>query len=148
MINLDTEQLKSLLAQLESANSQIDEAMVCLQRVTTHNSWGCAERGTINAHIQENRQQMQRIQRNSESFLNTTRAVADDFCSTENRISSWFDSIDEAIAKVASGNLRLKVQSIKPVWSRIGHRIGASKSGVCAINADPMTCVELDDLDL
>ena len=148
MINLDTEQLKSLLAQLESANSQIDEAMVCLQRVTTHRSWGCTERSTINAHIQENRQQMQRIQRNSESFLNTTRAVADDFCSTENRISSWFDSIDEAITKVASGNLRLKVQSIKPVWSRIGHRIRSSKSGVHAINADPMTCVELDDLDL
>ena len=47
MINLDTEQLKSLLAQLESANNQIDEAMACLQRVTTHSSWGCAERNTI-----------------------------------------------------------------------------------------------------
>lgn len=100
MINLDTEQLKSLLAQLESANNQIDEAMACLQRVTTHSSWGCAERNTINEHILENRQQMQRVQQESESFLTATRAVADDFCTTENDISNWFASVDEAIARV------------------------------------------------
>lgn len=100
MINLDTEQLKSLLAQLESANNQIDEAMACLQRVTTHSSWGCAERNTINEHILENRQQMQRVQQESESFLTATRAVADDFCTTENDISNWFSSVDEAIARV------------------------------------------------
>ena len=100
MINLDTEQLKSLLTQLESANNQIDEAMACLQRVTTHSSWGCAERNTINEHILENRQQMQRVQQESESFLTATRAVADDFCTTENDISNWFASVDEAIARV------------------------------------------------
>lgn len=102
MINLDTEQLKSLLAQLESANNQIDSAMNCLQRVTTHSSWGCAERNTINEHILENRQQMQRIQQDSESFLNATRAVTDDFCAAENDISGWFSSVDEAISQVIS----------------------------------------------
>lgn len=111
MINLDTEQLKSLLAQLESANNQIDEAMACLQRVTTHSSWGCAERNTINEHILENRQQMQRVQQESESFLNATRAVADDFCTTENDISNWFSSVDEAIAQVNS----IRVSSVSSI---------------------------------
>ena len=163
MINLDTEQLKSLLAQLESANNQIDEAMACLQRVTTHSSWGCAERNTINEHILENRQQMQRVQQESESFLTATRAVADDFCTTENDISNWFSSVDEAIARVNSiqvaknWNIRVAVRQAAKIIRRGVHPyiirtavIGPvmptaeqAKQGVC-----PMSQTKLSDMNL
>ena len=150
MINLDTEQLKSLLAQLESANNQIDEAMACLQRVTTHSSWGCAERNTINEHILENRQQMQRVQQESESFLTATRAVADDFCTTENDISNWFASVDEAIARVNSIQvakiIRRGVHPMKIRTAVIGPAMPTAEQiihGVC-----PMSQTKLSDMDL
>ena len=112
MINLDTDQLKNLLAQLESANNQIDEAVSLLQRVTTHTSWGCSERSQINERILQNRQQMQRIQQDSESFLNTTRSVADDFCATENNILLQYNTkILSSVPTISSNpliNLKLK----------------------------------------
>ena len=158
MINLDTEQLKSLLTQLESANNQIDEAMACLQRVTTHSSWGCAERNTINEHILENRQQMQRVQQESESFLTATRAVADDFCTTENDISNWFASVDEAIARVngirvgkISSVSEIARQSIEKI-TKIPHmapRVGVIGKIVSSkVSVSHMSQTKLSDMDL
>lgn len=149
MINLDTDQLKNLLAQLESANNQIDEAMSLLQRVTTHTSWGCSERSQINERILQNRQQMQRIQQDSESFLNTTRSVADDFCATENNISSWFSSVDEAIAKVMSITLASELSSIEidPNKFLLQHNTKILSS-VPTISSNPLINLKLKDLNL
>lgn len=157
MINLDTEQLKSLLAQLESANEQIDEAMSYLQRVTTHSSWGCAERNTINEHILENRQQMQRIQQDSTSFLQTARAVTDDFCTTENDISNWFSSVDEAIARVNSiqvgtvtstaavSEWAKRIQTVHPATIR---SVQMKLPAITEVKTRPLTVVKLKNTDL
>lgn len=149
MINLDTDQLKSLLAQLESANNQIDEAMSLLQRVTTHTSWGCSERSQINERILQNRQQMQRIQQDSESFLNTTRAVADDFCATENDISNWFSSVDEAIAKVMNIALVSQLGTVDLDPNKLSLEYSAKiLSSVPTISSNPLINVKLKDLSL
>lgn len=147
MINLDTDQLKSLLAQLESANNQIDEAMSLLQRVTTHTNWGCSERAQINERILQNRQQMQRIQQDSESFLCTTRAVADDFCATENDISSWFSSVDEAIAKVMNITLVSELRSFEIDPKKLVYSTKILSS-VPTISSNPLINLKLKDLNL
>jgi chromosome segregation ATPase len=99
MININTDTLQDVMATLESATNSIDQAAAQLQRITTHTNWGCAERTRLNAAIQNNRKEIQRIQSASESFLNTAKSVSNELVSTESTISQMFSSVESALAQ-------------------------------------------------
>lgn len=100
MIDIDTEQLQSLMDTLSAANDRIDEAASLLMQITTHTNWNCKERYVINEYTLENRKEIQKLQAASQNFLTAAKSVTNEFIDTESGISEMFSTLEELISRI------------------------------------------------
>ena len=94
MISIDTEIMRQLVSACSAANDSIDEAVDILNRVTSHNDWGCKERDSINEYTAQNKARIRALQEKSRSFLSVLTSVSHDFENAENSISDMFSTLE------------------------------------------------------
>lgn len=102
MINIDTDILKQLSSAAKSANEELESASQILNQITTHRDWGCRERVTINAAIEENRKRMRALKEASNSFTAALSQVSEEFVQTESGIGEMFERVEELLGKIIS----------------------------------------------
>ena len=100
MISIDTEIMRQLVLACSAANDSINDAVDVLNRVTSHNDWGCKERNSINEYTNQNKVRIRALQEKSKSFLNTLTAVSHDFENAETSISDMFSSLEGLLGSV------------------------------------------------
>lgn len=100
MISIDTEIMRQLVSACSAANDSINEAVDVLNRVTTHNDWGCKERDSINEYTNQNKNRIRVLQEKSRSFLNALTLVSHDFEDAETSISDMFSSLESILGSV------------------------------------------------
>ena len=100
MISIDTEIMRQLVSACSAANDSINEAVDVLNRVTTHNDWGCKERDSINEYTNQNKNRIRVLQEKSRSFLNALTLVSQDFEGAETSISDMFSSLEGILGSV------------------------------------------------
>ena len=101
-LDFDTEDLKSAVRSLRSANNRIIDAASILNSITEHYDWKCKERDQINRFISDNRTKGQNLQERIGNFLQVADAAADDMVQEEGGISKLFSSVENALSRVLS----------------------------------------------
>lgn len=101
-LDFDTEDLKTAVRTLRSANERIDTAASVLNSITEHYDWKCKERDKINSFISENRTKGQNLQGRINKFLQVADSAADDMVQEEGGISRLFSSVENALSRVLS----------------------------------------------
>lgn len=94
MILIDTEIMRQLVFACSAANDSINEAVDVLERLTTHNDWGCKERDSINEYTNQNKIRIRALQEKSRNFLEALTLVSHDFENAESSISDMFSSLE------------------------------------------------------
>lgn len=102
MISIDTALLRELVSASSVANDAIDNAVDALNRVSTHNDWGCKEKYAINEYAITNRNKIKQLQENSRGFLNVITQVSNEFEASEKSILDMFSSVESIISEVIS----------------------------------------------
>lgn len=102
MISIDTEIMRQLASACSAANDSIDEAVDILNRVTSHNDWGCKERDSINEYTNQNKAKIRALQEKSRGFLSVLTSVSHDFENAESSISDMFSSLESVLGDVIS----------------------------------------------
>lgn len=98
VIDIDTIVMKNLASASSAANEAIDNAAEALNRISTHNDWGCKEKNAINEYAVSNKNRVKNLQENSRNFLNVVTQAANDFESSENSIIDMFSSIESILS--------------------------------------------------
>lgn len=102
MISIDTALLRELVSASSVANDAIDNAVDALNRVSTHNDWGCKEKYAINEYAITNRNKIKQLQENSREFLNVITQVSNEFETSENSIIDLFSSVESLLSGMLS----------------------------------------------
>ena len=102
MIHIHTDELLAAVSSLRAANGEVEHASQHLQRITTHNDWTCKERYTINENAQNLRTGIQRLQEDTERYLQAASNAADAFVSEENGVKAMFVGVESIIGKLLS----------------------------------------------
>ena len=102
MISIDTALLRELVSASSVANNAIDNAVDALNRVSTHNDWGCKEKYAINEYAITNRNKIKQLQENSRGFLNVITQVSNEFETSENSIIDLFSSVESLLSGMLS----------------------------------------------
>ena len=87
---------------IDTANNAIDNAVDALNRVSTHNDWGCKEKYAINEYAITNRNKIKQLQENSRGFLNVITQVSNEFETSENSIIDLFSSVESLLSGMLS----------------------------------------------
>ena len=97
MIYFETERLTQMMSAVDAANEQIDTAAVKLQKITTHEDWGCKERHQINEMITEIHKHVKTLQSSNRSFTAAVRRGVDGFLEKEKALSSLFETVEAVL---------------------------------------------------
>ena len=106
IVHIDTDRLQDMMTQLERANDNIDDAASKLMSVTTHNSWACRERYTINEYVLENRSDAQKLKSDCARFTRTARVVSGQFIDKETGISRLFAGVEGALSRILANPVK------------------------------------------
>ena len=123
IIDIDTLILKELVSASSVANDAIDNAVDALNRVSTHNDWGCKEKHAINDYAITNKNKVKRLQENSRNFLNVITQISNEFEASENSIINSFPPIESIISDVISIPPQVTVIDGKPILENIIQQI-------------------------
>ena len=156
MIKMDTEQLNSLVQQLETACSQLDQAESSLLRVAEHRDWGCKGSEYINEQVRTLRKKMQQLQDDGANFRNAARVTAADFCDAEREMIAWGNELDSVVANAADavpiagkiGVIRAKIPNVADIvkaWERMYPKMTCPGMGV---GVGSIASIDLTDLYL
>lgn len=99
MLSIDTERLKEVTMAAQAAMNAVDHAAGLLNQVIEHDDWGCKERVIINQYIQENRQQIKRLQENSANYCQVLLQVLDELVAEEQGISRMFAEVETLLSR-------------------------------------------------
>ncbi len=102
IIDLNTDELESVVQIAKRANEMLSEAANLLNSVVIHNDWQCPERTEINNNTTHNRSQSLTLQADAESFYNNINYASQQFIEVENLIYRSFDKVDAPIAQFLS----------------------------------------------
>lgn len=102
MISIDTDALIQAAQAARSAASQLQTASELLNRITTHDDWGCRERVTINEYIQSSRNMMNHLEISVMSFMDIITQVAREFVEAECGISDMFEGVESLLGNILS----------------------------------------------
>lgn len=117
VIDIDTLIFKGLVSAASVANDAIDNAVDALNRVSTHNDWGCKEKTAINEYAITNKNKIKKLQENSRGFLNVITQVSNEFETSENSILDMFSSVEILL----SGALGISAATIINGRTHTGH---------------------------
>ena len=98
MIDINTDQLQSLVQVARAANMAITDAAQLLNTVVAHNDWQCPERTEINNGLISNRTQSLALQTDAERLYTNSCYAAEQFLAAEQEILAKFDTVDGPIA--------------------------------------------------
>lgn len=101
-LDIDTDELRSLVTTAQRANDSISEAVELLNQITVHDDWICPQRDTINNFTLANRQTATSIQDNSSAFYEAIKSVSDQFDQAEQDSISRQSAVDEWFGSIAS----------------------------------------------
>lgn len=132
MISIDTALLRELVSASSVANDAIDNAVDALNRVSTHNDWGCKEKYAINEYAITNRNKIKQLQENSRGFLNVITQVSNEFETSENSIINLFSSVESLL----SGMLSIPVAVVTNGHTHTGTPVGSFTSNFESIIAE------------
>ena len=99
MLDINTDSLKQMASIAASANTEIEQAVELLNRISTHDDWCCSERFQIIEGIQECKKTASGIMDSSNGFLLAIKTVMDEFLEKESGISRLFESVEGVIKK-------------------------------------------------
>ncbi len=102
MIDINTDDLKSLAQGAKLANQEISAAANLLNQITVHNNWNCKERDQLNGYTLGNRKRIQALHEVSDDFLNKVINLAGEFEAAENQIPAMFQGLDSIVSKAVS----------------------------------------------
>lgn len=102
MIKIDTDQMKQMVALVNSANNGIEEALDSLRQISSHGDWHCRERGTINENAERIRKTAV-ILRDSGTNLGTAiGSTLNQFVAKENEVINWTQAVEEIARSIIS----------------------------------------------
>lgn len=100
VLDLDTDILRDTVAIAEQANNDITEAMNLLNQIVVHDDWICKERNTIKNYTLSNRQKVQELQSNADSFYKAIRQSSELFDEMEQTTLSRINQVDDLLSKI------------------------------------------------
>ena len=101
-IDINTDQLQSVVQIARAANEAISDAASLLNSVVVHNDWQCPERSEINENTSRNRSQSLTLQADAERLYCNISNAAQAFLTAEQQISSSFNTVDGPISSFLS----------------------------------------------
>lgn len=102
MISIDTDALVQAAQAARSAAAQLQTASELLNRITTHDDWGCRERLIINEYIQSSRNMLNHLEFSAMSFTDIITQVAQGFVEAECGISDMFEGVESLLGNILS----------------------------------------------
>lgn len=100
MLDLDTDSLRETVTVAEQANNDITEAMNLLNQIVVHEDWVCKERDNIKNYTLTNRQKVQELQSNADSFYKAVKQSSERFDEMEQEIVQKVNQVDDLLAKI------------------------------------------------
>lgn len=123
MIDLNTEQLQTVVQIARSANAAITDAASLLNSVVIHNDWQCPERSEINQNTSRNRSAALTLQSDAERLYNNICYATERFLAAEQELSNSFNAVDSPIASFLS-----KVPNMFGSATTVNEPIGSATS--------------------
>lgn len=102
IIDINTDQLQSVVHMARVANEAISDAANLLNSVVAHDDWQCPERNEINSGITQNRSLGLALQTDAEHLYANISYATDCFLAAEQEICGSFQSVDGPIASFLS----------------------------------------------
>jgi hypothetical protein len=99
MIKIETDSMKDMVSLVDAANSEIDNVVELMGRVTTHDDWGCPERTEINEAISSAKNLVKVLQESNHGFLYAVQQALNEFLNKESGISKLFEGVEEFLKK-------------------------------------------------
>lgn len=100
ILDLDTDILRDTVTAAEQANSDITEAMNLLNQIVVHDDWICKEREIIKNYTLSNRQKVQELQSNADSFYKAVKQSSERFEEMEQTILQRVNQVDDLLSKI------------------------------------------------
>lgn len=102
IIDINTDQLQSVVHMARAANEAISDAANLLNSVVAHDDWQCPERNEINSGITQNRSLGLALQTDAELLYGNISYATECFLAAEQEICNSFQSVDGPIASFLS----------------------------------------------